>query len=297
MKVSHSQARTIEKNPIPKEIIVRGTVVEIKTDVKDIGFRLESQEDLKILSWLVDSDYSGQHSDYLSKRQQGTGQWLLDSKECREWLSTDKQKLFCPGIPGAGKTILTAIVIEDLETRFGNDPTIGIAYNYCNFKRQGQQTADRLMANLLKQLCASQSSLPGAMKALHNKHKDKNTRPSLEEITNALQSVANVYSRVFIAIDALDECQAMERSLFLSKIFKIQAEANINLFATSRPILEIEKMFQGCLSVDVIADQEDIYRYIDGHILQLPRFVRDNADLQAQIKKEISTAAQGMSVL
>lgn len=70
--------------------------------------------DLKILNWLADSNYSSQHNDYLSRRQQGTGQWLLDSGEYQDWLSTDKQTLFCPGIPGAGKTILTAIVVENL---------------------------------------------------------------------------------------------------------------------------------------------------------------------------------------
>ncbi|KAM0255032.1 hypothetical protein ACHAQJ_006180 [Trichoderma viride] len=273
------------------------TAAEIKRDVKDLRFRLQSQEDVRILSWLADSDYSSQHNDYIARRQQGTGQWLLGSKEYQEWLSANKHKLFCPGIPGAGKTILTAIVIEDLETRFCSDVSVGIAYNYCNFKRQGQQTADRLLANLLKQLCASQSSLPDAMKSLYNKHEDKNTRPSLEEITNVLQTVANMYSRVFIAIDALDECQTTERSLFLSRVFKIQTEASINLFATSRPILEIEKMFQGSPSVDIVASEEDICRYIDGHILQLPKFVQENTNLQRQIKVEISKTVQGMFLL
>jgi hypothetical protein len=46
------------------------------------------------------------------------------------WVETDKRTLFCPGIPGAGKTILTLIVVEELFTRFENDGSIGIAYLY-----------------------------------------------------------------------------------------------------------------------------------------------------------------------
>lgn len=257
---------------------------------------MSSEEDLKILSWLADSNYSSQHNDYLSRRQKGTGQWLLESEEYQDWLSTDKQTIFCPGIPGAGKTILTAIVVENLHARFSNDSTVGIAYNYYNFKRQDQQTADKLMASLLRQLCFSQSSLPEVVESLYDKHSYRKTQPSLEEIASVLQAVIRTFSRVFIAIDALDECRIQERPLFLSELFKVQAETNVNIFATSRPILEIEKMFQGCISLDVVASREDIYKYVDGHMSILPKFVHDNTDLKEQIKTEITNIAQGMLV-
>jgi len=60
--------------------------------------------------------------------------------------------LFCPGIPGAGKTILTAITIDDLTTRFRGEVDIRIAYLYYNLRRQDEQKADELLASLLKQL-------------------------------------------------------------------------------------------------------------------------------------------------
>lgn len=148
------------------------------------------------------------------------------------------------------------------------------------------------MASFLRQLCFSQSSVPGAVKSLY----DKQAQPSLEEIVRTLQSVVKTFSRVFIAIDALDECQIQERPLFLSALFKVQVGANVNIFATSRPILEIEKMFQGCIALDVVASGEDIYKYIDGHISILPKFVRDNVDLKEQIKIDVTKIARGMLV-
>ncbi|UKZ64327.1 uncharacterized protein TrAtP1_005545 [Trichoderma atroviride] len=255
---------------------VRDTVANIETNVKDIRSRMSSEEDLKILNWLADSNYSSQQNDYLSRRQQGTGQWLLDSKEYQDWLSTDKQTLFCPGIPGA---------------------TVGIAYNYYIFKRQDQQTADKLMASLLRQLCFSQSSRPEAVKSLHDKHYYRKTLPSLDEIASALQFVVKTFSRVFIAIDALDECRIKERPLFLSEIFKIQKEINAKIFVTSRPILEIKNVFQGCISLDVVASRDDIYKYLDGHMSILPKFVHDNINLKEQIKSDITNIAQGMFLL
>ena len=106
--------------------------------------RERGEEEQNILEWLTQVDYAPQQSDFISRRQQGTGQWLLDSPEFKAWLQTNKQTLFCPGIPGAGKTILTSIVINELTTLLGIDEHIGIAYLYCNFKSQDQQNAESL---------------------------------------------------------------------------------------------------------------------------------------------------------
>ncbi|PVI01419.1 hypothetical protein DM02DRAFT_525133, partial [Periconia macrospinosa] len=45
-------------------------------------------------------------------------EWLLNLAEFKSWIETKNQTLFCPGIPGAGKKILTSIVVEELSTRF-----------------------------------------------------------------------------------------------------------------------------------------------------------------------------------
>jgi hypothetical protein len=81
-----------------------------------------------------------------------------------------------------------------------------MAYVYCNFQRQDEQKIDNLLASLLKQLAESKPSLPGSVKDLYDQHKDKRTRPSLEEIRGVLQSLAAMYSRVYFIVDALDEC-------------------------------------------------------------------------------------------
>ncbi len=54
------------------------------------------------------------HSDFIRRQQPGTGQWFLASPEYQAWRDGDKQVLFCPGIPGVGKIIITAIIINNL---------------------------------------------------------------------------------------------------------------------------------------------------------------------------------------
>jgi hypothetical protein len=105
-----------------------------------------------ILDWLTSIGYAPQQGDFISRRQEGTGQWLLNSDEFQVWINQRRRTLFCPGTPGAGKTILTSIVIDDLDTRFQSNTSVGIAYIYYNFRQQDEQKAEDLLASLLKQL-------------------------------------------------------------------------------------------------------------------------------------------------
>ncbi|KFY00471.1 hypothetical protein O988_03292, partial [Pseudogymnoascus sp. VKM F-3808] len=88
--------------------------------------REHREERETMLDWLSAIDYAPKQNDLIRRRQAGTGRWLLESTEFKELVTTSKT-LFCPGIPGAGKTILTSIVVEELATRFPNDASIGIA--------------------------------------------------------------------------------------------------------------------------------------------------------------------------
>ncbi|CAF3539468.1 unnamed protein product, partial [Fusarium graminearum] len=261
--------------------------------------KLDRKEDVEILDWLTPIDYGSQQSDYFSTRQPATGNWLLQSEEFLYWLAASKQTLFCPGMPGAGKTILTSIVIDSLNSKFDNDSEIGIAYIYCNFRRQHEQNIGDLLASVLKQLTQCRSSLPDSVKSLYDWHKTKRTRPSVDEILGLLQSVAAMHSRVFIIIDALDECLASDgcRTRFLSELFNLQTRHGTNIFATSRFIPEIMDRFQTSLSIEIRASPDDVARYLEGHIEQLPSFIQHDRQLQEEITTGISEAVDGMYVL
>jgi hypothetical protein len=124
--------------------------MDVKIGIDGLKQAQNDQQQQTILDWLTPVNYASQQNDFISRRQEGTGQWLLESEEFQIWLNTNKQTLFSPGIPGAGKTILTSIIVDELTTQFSNDPTIGIAYIYCNFRRQEKQKIDDLLASLLK---------------------------------------------------------------------------------------------------------------------------------------------------
>ncbi|KAI7972793.1 hypothetical protein EIK77_003939 [Talaromyces pinophilus] len=211
-------------------------------------------------------------------------------------------------MPGAGKTVLSSLVVETLKTRFHKDEEskvfsqdeVGIAYHYFDFQRQDEQGADILLRSLLKQLLQRRPSLLSVVKPLYDEHRDKPSRPSLHEISKILQSVVVRYSKVYIIVDALDECQAKTGNSLqetMSVLFRLQKETDANLFATSRFIPEITERFKESFNVEIRADEQDVRRYLDERALEsLPPFVAEDRKLLDDIKTKIVKAVDGMYV-
>ncbi|EDN02634.1 conserved hypothetical protein [Histoplasma mississippiense (nom. inval.)] len=252
-----------------------------------------------ITEWLTPMNYAPQQNDLISQRQECTGEWLLQSDKFQQWVREPKQALFCPGIPGTGKTIITSIVVHDLLRRFQNDPSVGIAYLYCNFKQQEEQKPADLIASLLKQLLQGQPSVVEVVKDLYNRHKRVNTRPSLDELRSSLQQITASYQRTFIVIDALDECRASPdgREMFLQGIFNLQTNTNASIFATSRFVQEIEGKFDRSIRLKIRASATDVQKYLDERLRNCSTLTPEDKPLQEEIKTKIAKAVDGMFLL
>ncbi|KAF5537588.1 ankyrin repeat [Fusarium mexicanum] len=131
---------------------------ETRKDVVEIKANQSRKDDIKILDWLTTVDYGLQQSEFQSIREPGTGSWLLEATEYRNWAKTPGQTLFCQGIPGVGKTILTSGLIDHLGSELWADSAGGLSYIFCNFQRQDQQTSDGLLLYALDEY----GNAPGA---------------------------------------------------------------------------------------------------------------------------------------
>ncbi|EGX53194.1 hypothetical protein AOL_s00006g572 [Orbilia oligospora ATCC 24927] len=286
-------------------VIVPATAIDVQVRQKEfdeaidnltkLKKNLDGEENRKILDWITSIDDSSRHNDTLNRRQPGTGEWLLNSTEYQNWLNTAREVLFCPGIPGAGKTILSSIVIDHLIDRYSYNPAVGVAYIYFNYKVNAHITVDELLSNLLKQLARTQDPLSSCVKDLYDRC--KGIRPPRTEIIKALGAVVASYSRVFIVVDALDEYERC--SEFLGQLFEIHKNYALNIFATSRPIPEIRGIFErheiSLMELEIRASEADIIKYLEGQILHSGgNIVRKNKTI---VIDKISKLAQGMFLL
>jgi hypothetical protein len=102
--------------------------------------------------------------------------------------------------------------------------------------------------------------------------------------------------------DSMDSARSAIRSYILDqggsfKIFK--SEKELYILVCKDPdcnfrIPDIEKEFKGCLLREILASDEDVRRYLDGHMSKLPIFVLSRLKLQEEIKAEIVRAVEGM---
>jgi hypothetical protein len=272
---------------------VHSLVSSVGANVTEVKSMMQKDEDRDILNWLTPTDYSLQHNKHIKAHQAGTGQWLLDSAKFKDWVETKQQTMFCPGMPGAGKTILSALAIDSLASRFSQDPSVGIAYVYFNFWQQEEQTAEDLFASLLKQLAQHRSPLPQTLKQLCDRHRGKRMRPSLGEIVEVLHSVIREHSRVFVVVDAVDECPASGhcRAAFVAGLLDLRSHG-VNIFATSRFIPEITNRFDKSTWLEIRARDEDVAKFVDAQIS------RGGSDLLKKMRAEATAgtvkAANGM---
>ncbi|KAK5997636.1 Ankyrin-2 [Cladobotryum mycophilum] len=95
--------------------VVIDTLGKVEEQVDKVIVTSKRAEERKILDWLTPINYGPQQSDISRLLQSGTCQWFLDSPEYRTWVDSDEGQIsFCPGIPGAGKTVLTSTVNDVL---------------------------------------------------------------------------------------------------------------------------------------------------------------------------------------
>jgi hypothetical protein len=250
-----------------------------------------------LLKWLTTLNYGPQQSDFISKRQPGTGEWLLNSTNFQDWLTGTSKTLYCPGIPGAGKTIMASVVVNHLETIFKDKHDIGIAYVYCNYQPQQEQKPEELLLCITKQLLQLTGVVPSDLEKIYTSIKAKEQRPDLEQTDEMLKLVVSQFRKVFVIVDALDEYYISDNSAhnrFVAEMLALQRASNINIFATSRPVSEINALFAKFDSLEIRAQENDIVGYINGRLPFLRCSLLKYPNVQDEVRKEVVKAADGM---
>lgn len=61
-----------------------------------------------ILSWAskeTSPTFTDRYNESIRRRKPGTGEWILKKDDFQDWLDGKTRMMWCPGMPGAGKTI------------------------------------------------------------------------------------------------------------------------------------------------------------------------------------------------
>ena len=191
--------------------------------------------------------------------------------------------------------MMSAIAIDHIYKTARNE-SISVAYLFCNYKTQGDQSALSLLSALLKQLVQGQPDMAAPITSIYDQHTRQNSRPSLDDIFGILQSVCSNYTTIYIVVDALDECADTDgaRSRLLDKLNRLQAKSDVRLMCTSRFMPEIMHKFVSHPVLEIRASNDDVRRFVEGRIACLPKCIQRDDELKCTVQDKVVEAVDGM---
>ncbi|KAF3921062.1 Ankyrin-3 [Arthrobotrys entomopaga] len=253
-----------------------------------------------ILNWLCSANFEEKQRDIFRQHHPRSGRWFLDSTSFIGWVTAKYQRIWCHGDPGAGKTVMTSMVINHIAESI-QDKSIGLAYFYCDYQDQENQTADYFVASLLKQLIRRVLVLPKKLEEFYQIFCKERRLPKLSDLTNLLLQISSSFSQTYLVIDALDESDSTKhRRQFLSVLYELERKQNsLRIFVTSRshPV-DIRTAFESGPNIKITASKSDIRDYITSRLdndENLADLIQPS--LRNQIVDHITEVAGGMFLL
>ncbi|KAF8858160.1 hypothetical protein BDZ45DRAFT_802669 [Acephala macrosclerotiorum] len=233
------------------------TMATIAGDMSALNRAIESaqsdQRRRELLKWLSVIDPSENYRNALGKREvDTTGYWLTRNHEgYGGWKEAPNSFLWLHGKAGSGKSVLCSSIIKGLENSYDLDPKVAIAYFYFSFNDKKKQNTDELLCSLIRQLWCKRPDKPPIVQNLDQCEK-KNHRPDLETLKQTLAAMICGFSRVYIIIDALDECPNEDglRERLLKTLCGLHKanHSNFHLLCTSRSESDIEVALRPLMS-------------------------------------------------
>ena len=180
---SEENAAVLQENKADtKAVLIQGQGIEEKLlrlemkaeerDQRDIerDEQIKKEKQIKLYTdlanWMSPLDFDIRHGELLTVENRiDMSHILVESEEFRAWREGKEWILFCWADAGAGKTMLSSMIIEQLREYFKSD-NIPVLCLYLNHKEQDVQTSNNLIGALLKQLIMYHSGNPTASEEL-----------------------------------------------------------------------------------------------------------------------------------
>ena len=272
--------------------------MEMMTEVRDVvQNKIERKEWEKMKQGLQSTDPGTNHRAAHEAHEPLTGNWLLESPDYCAWRAGSGALLWLNGISGCGKTVLSATVIEDVRRFCSTNPDNCYAYYYFDFNDAAKRKPRSMVSSLLGMLGCSMESQPQCIRDLHEKHLSGQQEPSFEDIVSALVSVLQGRRKVYILLDALDEC--LEQDRLLKCICTIESTCkNVSVFVSSRREYNITEALVDRVTYDIdmktAAVDADIELFVQNFLSTDKALGKWPSGIRAEIKDELCRRSGGM---
>jgi hypothetical protein len=166
-------------------------------------------------------------------------------------------------IAGSGKTILSSTVIDSLQQIHNDDQGKSIAYFYFDFTDSRKSAVEGCIRNLLRQISAPTPC--EAVRTLYRRQCGGRIQPTLGSVLLAFKDALEPLGRVFLVIDALDECEDI---VALAEVMKfINSLTRISVLVTSHMTPVVQQLMlavqESTIEIEVARVTQDMRTFVN----------------------------------
>ncbi|KAJ4351195.1 uncharacterized protein N0V89_006534 [Didymosphaeria variabile] len=136
-----------------------------------------------------------------------TGFWLTEDETFCQWNNSSCNILWMSGIPGAGKTVLSGLVIQGCMAKASENRAV--AFFYCDYKNPATQKPMHVLACLASQIARQSEVSFQVLKDYYSRLKPRDQlkkEPEASELLGIIREMSSSFEDVRIVVDGLDEC-------------------------------------------------------------------------------------------
>jgi hypothetical protein len=189
-------------------------------------------------------------------------------------------------------------VVNHLQNYDGN-AHVPVGFVYFHYKRQKDETQKipGVLATVLRQLFETRPEVADVVGQLYERHEKRKSRPTDQEVRDALCASVAKCQGAFIIVDALDEyLEDYSQEGIQTLLAALLSIGNsVRLMVTSRILAGMERVFEdfGAKRLEILATDGDIRDYLWCRIAVEPALrARLKTDLAQLLVERVTEAAQ-----
>jgi NACHT domain len=258
---------------------------------------------LRAFGVIYPSDVRAEIEDTSEKPLEGSCAWVLkDEAFLRWWERDDTSLLWIHGDAGKGKTMIMMALIAEISRLIGLKPGSGVlSYFFCKSTNSLLNNAVAVLRGLIYHLAIQDTELDDLLRKKYDE-----TGGALFEGQNVFYTLSRIladmsdssgYSKVYLMIDALDECDA-DLAELLREISRKTSSRKIKCIVTSRPRIPIIRETLGYLDQPEISLESEsehvskaVHSFIESKVKWLAQVKRYDDELTISLRAYLSDKA------
>ncbi|KAL3293671.1 vegetatible incompatibility protein HET-E-1 [Colletotrichum asianum] len=201
------------------------------------------------------------------------------------------------------KTYLTSKVIDTVVASINESAKCNeaMAFFYCKRDEENRRKPRDILQSILRQLSSDiisdKCKIHPRLRGLPDELERKGKTFDFFTCKDLIREIIEDYSRTFIILDALDECDRESREELMTACDElIQGNANIRVFLSSRTDDDIRRHFQfrPVIEIQTKDNEDDISRFVEDKLSRDRRWGNLKPRLRREIKQVFREKSQGM---